>query len=161
MNYIVDDVICMSAEDVKYLRVIFPDLPLDELYAVHYIHSRQGNCSWMYIPSDKKDIESYRLEYKERIKPYLTQNIIDAINHCGWVGSDSVEYKGIGYNLDKIFHYWFFYGYDEDGGGDKPEIYVVEERKCEPLTNGIPTVAMNYITESYSENVLPFLCGGK
>lgn len=126
MDYIVDNIICMEEEDIIKLKEILPNCPLDELYAVHYIHSRVGNCSWEYIPKMKQDIEDYKKDYQQKIKPYLTQEIIDAINHYDCVGSDYVEYKGIGYNLDKIFHFWSFWGWAEDGGGDKPETYIVE-----------------------------------
>ena len=158
-GYWVDGILCMNKEDIDDLRVIFPDMPLDEMYAVHYIHSRQGNCSWMCIPKTEygmKGIEDYRKEYKERIKPHLTQEIIDAINHYDCVGSDSVEYKGIGYNLDKIFHYFEFYGYDECGGEGKPETYIVEE-KPEVNFNDI----VNFITASYENSILSYLCGGE
>ena len=71
----------------------------------------------------------------------LMQEIIDAINHCGYVGSDSVEYKGKGYNLDKIFGYISGCGYELRIKIDKPETYIVEERQLTPEeTLAIPSL---------------------
>ena len=142
MDYVVDGIICMEEEDINSLRKIFPDMSLDELYAVHYIHSRRGLCSWMCIAKSKKDIENYRKEYEEKIKPYLTQDIIDVINHCGSVGSDSVEWNGKGYNLDVIFSY--------AGLNTEPTF----EPK-EPTGNFNP---LDFITLKYSESILPYIC---
>ena len=147
MDYVVDGIICMEEEDINSLRKIFPDMSLDELYAVHYIHSRRGLCSWMCIAKSKKDIENYCKEYEEKIKPYLTQDIIDVINHCGSVGSDSVEWNGKGYNLDVIFSY--------AGLNTEPTF----EPK-EPTGNFSMGDLVDFITESYSRSILPYICKG-
>lgn len=144
----------LDKEDAVLLKKLL-NKPLKELYAIHYIYSRMGLCSWHYVP-DKDDpiyvstAEEWVKTYKEKIKDKLTDEIIDAICRCDYVGSDLIEVGTKGYNLCKIFNYC-----STEGTWDGyPAYYEVKEKpisKCTPF---------DYISYLYEKSILPYICGG-
>ena len=57
----------LDKEDAVLLQELL-NKPLKELYAVHYIYSRMGLCSWHYVPDKENPI--YVDTAKEWIKIY-------------------------------------------------------------------------------------------
>ena len=144
----------IDKEDAILLKNLM-DKPLKELYAIHYIYSRMSLCSWHYVP-DKNDTfwatqETYKgwIDiYENKIKPYLTDEIIDAICKCEYVGSDLIEVGTKGYNLCKIFNY-----YSTEGTWDSyPKYYEVKEKPSGMFN------PFDFVCLQYGESILPYIC---
>ena len=148
--YKVNDIILLTDEDEQLLKNIFLDKQCDELYAIHYIISRVNLCSFMTIPQngshwvDKQSMKDYLKQYEEIVKPNLTQELIEAINNFDGIGADVINHGKKGYNLAKIFGY--------DSLDKEPAYFDYEEPKLDKQT-----IAMDFVTATYTESVLPYI----